>query len=187
MKSEEIDLKLLDELITEAKAEGQGMIPILQRAQNVYGYLPKEVLNGMAEGLSMPRSRVYGVATFYSQFHLEPRGRHIIQQCDGTACHVSGAREIIARVEQEYGIKPGETTEDLKLTFELVYCLGCCAIGPAAIVDGEVVGHLTPDKMLEIIDGFEEYPEYAMRPEEELLLPVEVLQVPIAEPVALHH
>lgn len=151
MKSEEIVLKLLDELITEAKAEGQGLIPILQRAQKVYGYLPREVIERISEGLSMPQSRVYGVATFYSQFHLEPRGRHIIQQCDGTACHVRGAKSIIRTVEGELGIKAGETTEDLEATYEIVYCLGSCSLAPVAIVDGSVTGKLTSEKMKYII------------------------------------
>jgi len=155
LQSEEINLEQLNEIISEAKAEGQGLIPILQRAQDVYGYLPKEVLDGISEGLSMPQSRVYGVATFYSQFHLEPRGRHIIQQCDGTACHVRGAGRIIRTVQDELGIKAGETTEDLKFTYEVVYCLGSCSLAPAAVIDGNVVGKLTPEKMKEMINKLE--------------------------------
>ena len=109
----------------------------------------------MAERLSIPLSCVFGVVTFYSQFHLIPRGRHIIQQCDGTACHVRGAARIIETVEQELGIKAGETTPDFKCTYEVVYCLGSCALAPMAIVDDQVKRQLTPDKMLSIMKNLD--------------------------------
>ncbi|MEA3345754.1 MAG: NADH-quinone oxidoreductase subunit NuoE [Chloroflexota bacterium] len=152
---EAFDLTELDEIIEKVGEERGALIPILQRAQRAYGYLSKEVLRAISEKLSVPLSRVLGVATFYSQFHLTPRGRHVIQQCDGTACHVRGASRIIDTVQRELGIEAGETTPDLKLTYEVVYCLGCCAIGPAALVDGQVVGKLNPDKMIRIIENLE--------------------------------
>jgi len=155
MTKDALDLTKLDEIIGEVGKERGALIPILQRAQKAYGYLPKEVLREISDRLSISLSRVFGVATFYSQFHLTPRGRHIIQQCDGTACHVRGASRIISTVERELGIKAGETTPDLKLTYEVVYCLGCCAIGPAAMVDGQVMGNLTPDKMIRVIEELE--------------------------------
>ncbi len=155
MTEEVLDLTKLDEIAKEVGEERGALIPILQRAQHTYGYLPKEVLRAISERLSVPLSRVLGVATFYSQFHLTPRGRHVIQQCDGTACHVRGAKRIISAVERKLGIKAGEMTPDLKLTYEVVYCLGCCAIGPAAMVDEQVVGQLVPEKMLKIIDELE--------------------------------
>ena len=155
MTKDALDLTKLDEIIKEVGEERGALIPILQRAQRAYGYLPKEVLREISDRLSISLSRVFGVATFYSQFHLTPRGRHIIQQCDGTACHVRGASRIISTVERELGIKAGETTPDLKLTYEVVYCLGCCAIGPAAMVDGQVMGNLTPDKMIRVIEELE--------------------------------
>jgi len=155
MTKDALDLTKLDEIIGEVGRERGALIPILQRAQKAYGYLPKEVLREISDRLSISLSRVFGVATFYSQFHLTPRGRHIIQQCDGTACHVRGASRIISTVERELGIKAGETTPDLKLTYEVVYCLGCCAIGPAAMVDGQVMGNLTPDKMIRVIEELE--------------------------------
>ena len=151
-QQEELELRLLDGLIDVAKAEGRGLISVLQKAQQVYGYLPEEVLEGIAEGLSLPPGRVYGVATFYSQFHLTPRGRHLVQQCNGTACHVRGAKRIIRTVEEELGIKAGETTDDLKLTYEVVYCLGSCSLAPVATVDGQVIGRLTPEGMKDIIN-----------------------------------
>jgi len=151
MAQEEFDLSSLEDIITETKREGGSLIPTLQKAQDTYGYLPKEVLQHIAEGLSLPLNRVYGVTTFYSQFHLEPRGRHLVQQCDGTACHVRGAKRIMRVVEEELGIKAGETTEDLRVTYEVVYCLGSCGLSPVATVDGRVIGRLTPDKMIEVI------------------------------------
>lgn len=150
-QQETFELTPLNEMVDVAKAEGQGLIHILQKAQKLYGYLPEEVLEGIASRLSLSPGRVYGVATFYSQFHLAPRGRHIVQQCNGTACHVRGAKRIIRTVEEELGIRAGEMTDDLRLTYEVVYCLGSCSLAPAATVDGQVVGRLTPDKMREII------------------------------------
>lgn len=155
MGEEPLDLTSLDEIVKEVGEESGSLISILQRAQNAYSYLPRGVLKAISERLSVPLSRVLGVATFYSQFHLTPRGRHVVQQCDGTACHVRGARSIIGSVERGVGIKAGETTRDLKLTYEVVYCLGCCAIGPSAIVDGRVLGKLTPEKMVRVIEELE--------------------------------
>jgi NADH-quinone oxidoreductase subunit E len=128
---------------------------VLQRAQEVYGYLPPEVLETISDKMGVPLSQVYGVATFYSQFYLEPRGRHIVRQCDGTACHVRGAAKIIRAVEKELGIEAGETTPDYRVTYEVVYCLGSCGLSPVAEVDGEVVGRLVHERMLEIVRSLE--------------------------------
>jgi NADH-quinone oxidoreductase subunit E len=147
-----IDLSLMDPVFEKYREQPGAVIPILQAAQGVYGYLPPEVLQLVAGRLGIPLSRVYGVATFYSQFHLTPRGRHVIQQCDGTACHVRGASRIITSMERELGIKAGETTSDLKFTYEVVYCLGSCALAPTAMVDGHIAGRLAPDKMLSLIE-----------------------------------
>ncbi len=152
---EALDLATLDDIIKEAGKEHGTLIPILQKAQHTYGYLPKKVLRAVAEKLSIPLSRVFGVATFYSQFHLTPRGRHIIQQCDGTACHVRGAARIIEAVERGLGIKAGETTPDLRCTYEVVYCIGSCALAPTAIVDDQVAGRLTPEKTLSLIENLD--------------------------------
>jgi len=152
---EGFDLTKLDQIVEEAGAEKGSLIPVLQKAQGVYGYLPPQVLRSIADRLGVALSKVYGVATFYSQFHLTPRGRHIIQQCDGTACHVRGAARIIKVVEQELGIKAGETTPDLKCTYEVVYCLGSCALAPTAMIDNRVARGLTPEKMLDIIKNLD--------------------------------
>ena len=148
----ELELTPLDELIAKARAEGHGLIHVMQLAQKIHGYLPEEILAHIADRFSLSPGRVYGVATFYSQFHLAPRGRHVIQQCNGTACHVRGAKRIIKTVEEELNIKAGGMTDDMKLTYEVVYCLGSCSLAPAAMVDGQVIGRLTPDKMLDIIN-----------------------------------
>lgn len=150
-QEEAFDLTLLDDVLEEYRGQRGAVIPVLQKAQDLYGYLPREVLKRVAEGMRVPISRIYGVVTFYSQFYLTRRGRHIIRQCDGTACHVRGAARIIDKVEQELGIHMGETTPDYKYTCEVVYCLGSCGLAPVAVVDGNVVGKLVPEKMVSIV------------------------------------
>jgi len=148
---ETLDLAPLQEIIDEFKGQRGVLIPVLQRAQETYGYLPPEVLRAIAEGMNIPLSQVYGVVTFYAQFYLTRRGKHVIRQCDGTACHVRGAAKIIDAVEKELGIKAGETTPDYEFTYEVVYCLGSCGLSPVAVVDDQVVGRLVPEKMVQII------------------------------------
>ena len=148
---ETLDLAPLEEVFEEYSSVQGAIIPVLQKAQDIYGYLPSEVLETIANRMHVPLSQVYGVATFYSQFYLTRRGRHIVRQCDGTACHVRGAGRIIRTIEKELGIEAGETTPDYRLTYEVVYCLGSCGLSPVAMVDGQVVGHLVPEKMLQIV------------------------------------
>ena len=150
---ETLDLAPLQEIIDEYKGQRGVLIPVLQRAQEVYGYLPREVLQAIAEGMGVPLSQVYGVVTFYAQFYLTRRGKHIIRTCDGTACHVRGAAKIIDTLTKELGIEPGETTPDYQFTFEVVYCLGSCGLSPVAVVDGRVVGRLVPEKIAQIVRG----------------------------------
>lgn len=151
MTEETFDLSLLEPIFEEFETQKGAVIPVLQRAQEIYGYLPKEVLQRISERMNVPLSQVYGVVTFYAQFYLTRRGKHIIRQCDGTACHVRGAAKIIRVIEQELGINAGETTPDYRVTYEVVYCLGSCGLAPTAMVDNEVVGHLVPEKMIEIV------------------------------------
>jgi NADH-quinone oxidoreductase subunit E len=156
MANEEIlDLSKLDDILTEYRGQKGALIPVLQKAQKLYGYLPKEVLQRIAAGMRVPISRVYGVATFYSQFYLTRRGRHVVRQCDGTACHVRGAARIIEKLEDQLGIKAGETTPDYKVTCEVVYCLGSCGLAPVAVVDDQTIGKLAPEKMLSIVRNLE--------------------------------
>jgi NADH-quinone oxidoreductase subunit E len=148
---ETFDLNLLEPVFAEFQAQKGAVIPVLQRAQELYGYLPAEVLKRISERMRVPLSQVYGVATFYSQFYLTRRGRNIVRQCDGTACHVKGATKIIRAIEQELGLRAGETTPDYRVTYEVVYCLGSCGLAPVAMVNSEVVGKLVPERMLEIV------------------------------------
>ncbi|MGQ9585515.1 MAG: NADH-quinone oxidoreductase subunit NuoE [Anaerolineae bacterium] len=154
-QEETLDLAPLEEILEQYREQRGAVIPVLQKAQAIFGYLPREVLERIAQGMGVPLSQVYGVVTFYSQFYLTRRGRHIVQQCDGTACHVRGAARIIDVIQKELGIKAGETTPDYKVTYEVVYCLGSCGLAPVAVVDGNVVGKLVPERMLEIIRGLE--------------------------------
>ncbi len=147
--------KELGDLFAQWRGVKGALIPILQGAQEIYGYLPKEVLLRIARELKLPPSRVFGVATFYAQFHLQPRGRNIVRVCLGTACHVRGASKIFEGIQQELGIDDGETTEDLRYTLETVACLGCCGLSPVVIVNDDTHGRLVPDKLKGILEQYE--------------------------------
>jgi NADH-quinone oxidoreductase subunit E len=148
---ETFDLDALEPVFAEFQTQKGAVIPVLQQAQAIYGYLPAEVLKRISARMGVSLSQVYGVATFYAQFYLTRRGRNIVRQCDGTACHVRGAAKIIHAVEQDLGIKAGETTPDYRVTYEVVYCLGSCGLAPTAMVNDEVAGKLVPERMLEIV------------------------------------
>jgi NADH-quinone oxidoreductase subunit E len=143
-----VDVSLMDQVFEKYREQKGALIPILQRAQDIYGYLPGEILQLVASRLGVALSKVYGVATFYSQFYLERRGRHVLRLCDGTACHVKGTPKLMAAVADEYGIGPGETTKDGELTLEVVYCLGSCALAPVAVLDGQVMGRMQRERLL---------------------------------------
>jgi len=142
------DLSLMDPVFERYQGQEGALIPILQRAQGIYGYLPPEVLHSVAGRLDVALGKVYGVATFYSQFYLERRGKHVLRLCDGTACHVKGTPILITGVQDKYGVGPGETTEDGELTVEVVYCLGSCALAPVAVLDSQVMGRMRREKLL---------------------------------------
>ena len=150
-QAEALDFAPLEQILDRYEGQQRAVIPVLQQAQEALGYLPLPALEIVARRMKVPLSRIYSIVTFYSQFSLTPRGRHTISQCNGTACHVRGSANIIRAVEKELGIKAGETTPDLKCTYEVVYCLGSCALAPTAMIDGRVARGLTPEKMLEII------------------------------------
>jgi NADH:ubiquinone oxidoreductase subunit E len=143
-----IDLALMNEVFDKYAAQQGALIPILQAAQSTYGYLPEEVLKLVADRLGVSLGKVYGVATFYAQFYLERRGRHVLKLCDGTACHVKGTPILMTAIEEEFDIQPGETTEDGELTVEIVYCLGSCALAPVAVMDEEVMGRMRQEMLL---------------------------------------
>lgn len=147
--SPELDLRLMDEVFARYAGQPGTLIPILQQAQAVYGYLPREVLQLIARHLGLSLGQVYGVATFYSQFYLERRGRHVLRLCDGTACHVKGTPLLLSAVKDELRVAAGETTEDGQLTVEIVYCLGSCALAPVAVLDDQVMGRMRQEVLLQ--------------------------------------
>lgn len=136
-----------------SKAESS-LIPILQDAQEHYGYLPQEVLREIAGHLGLSLGKVYGVVTFYSQFHLQPRGRNVIRVCTGTACHVRGGAEVLKAIEKQLGIKAGGTTDDLEFTLETVACIGACGLAPVIMVNDDTHGRLTPEKVGLVLDAY---------------------------------
>ncbi len=152
---QELDLTPLDEMLDEFAGVRGATIPILQRAQGIYGYLPQAVLERISERTGVSMSQIYGVATFYAQFSLKPRGRHQVDLCDGTACHVRGMPQIITALENDLGIKTGDTTEDGRLTLHVVFCLGSCALAPVAVIDGQIVGRLSPQKAVQLVREIE--------------------------------
>jgi len=142
----EQDLKLFAELLDEYRGKKGNVIPVLQQAQEIFGYLPKSVLIKISEELGIPISRIYGVVTFYAQFHLEPRGKNIIRSCQGTACHVRGAKAILAELEKQLGLDEKRvTTTDLKFTLEKVACIGACGLAPVMMVNDSTHGRLTTE------------------------------------------
>ncbi len=143
-----IDLSPMEEVFARYADQPNALIPILQQTQALYGYLPREALERIAERLRISLAKVYGVATFYAQFYLERRGRHVLKLCDGTACHVKGTPTLLVAVEEEFNIGPGETTEDGQLTVEIVYCLGSCALAPVAVLDERVMGRMRPEMLV---------------------------------------
>lgn len=145
----------LEEVFAQYRGQQGALIPVLQAAQDIYGYLPREVLERIAAELKLPISQVYGVVTFYAQFNLKPRGRYIIRVCQGTACYVRGGGEIFAELQEQLGIKDGETTEDLRFTLESVACLGACGLAPVIMVNDDTHGRLTKDAIAGILAKYE--------------------------------
>ena len=147
--------KALDEAITKYKGTKGALIPMLQEAQEIYGYLPKEAMQRLAKGLGVPFSKVYGVVTFYSQFHLKPRGKYIVRLCQGTACHVRGASNVFDAISKNLGVDKNETTADLQYTLETVACLGACGLAPVMMVNDNTHGRLSPDKAVSTVRKYE--------------------------------
>lgn len=131
----------------EGRGEGASLIAVLEDVQAHYRYLPREAMILISERSGAPLSQIFSIATFYQAFRLTPRGEHTIRVCTGTACHVRGAMLILNRLEAKLGVEPGETTGDRLFSLETVNCLGCCALGPVAVLDGEHLGQMTPRKV----------------------------------------
>ena len=148
MTESEFDLTPLDDILREFKDDQGAIIPILQRTQEAYGYLPKQILIAIARKTGIPVSRLYGVATFYSQFHLSRRGRHLVKVCDGTACHVRGANKIISDIEEAHSLPRGGSDPHYKYTMEIVYCLGSCGLAPIAVINDTVYGQTDAESMV---------------------------------------
>lgn len=128
---------------------------VLHQAQQLFGYLPEDVIKIVAEGLEVPLSEVYGVVTFYSLFSLKPRGKHKISVCMGTAYYVKGAAQLVAELEKQLKIKPTETTDDGRFTMEITRCIGACGLAPVMTINDDVYGRLTPNKIAEILAKYE--------------------------------
>ncbi len=146
-----LDLSLLDALLSKYKSKRGSLIPLLQGAQAIYGYLPREVFEKISNETGIRLSDMYGVATFYSQFRLEPVGKHIVKVCHGTACHVQNADELTDALQDALGVKDGETTEDRLFTLESVACLGCCSLAPVMMIGDETYGKLTGSEAVKIV------------------------------------
>lgn len=145
------DLTLIDNVLEQYARVPGSLITILQKAQDVYGYLPADVIYHIAERTNNSPAKVMGVATFYTQFRLEPVGKYMIMLCQGTACHVNGSEHIAAAIGEELGIKDGETTDDGLFTLKNVACLGCCSLSPVMMINEDTYGSLTPEKALSVI------------------------------------
>lgn len=145
------DLNLLDDVMAHYRDVKGSLITVLQQAQEIYGYLPQDVLRYIAEQLGLKPAKVFGVASFYAQFRFEPVGKYLIMLCKGTACHVNGADSIGGALEEELGIHDGGTTHDGLFTLKYVACLGCCSLSPVMMINEETYGSLTPDKARKII------------------------------------
>jgi NADH:ubiquinone oxidoreductase subunit E len=153
--AQEFDLTKLTPIYDKYKHVVNGaLIPVLQAAQETYGYLPEPVLENIGEHLNVPISQIYGVVTFYAQFHLEPRGKHVIRTCQGTACHVRNASRILESLKNTLGVAPGGTTPDLQFTLETVACIGACSLAPVMMVDHDTHGRLKPDIVPKILDNY---------------------------------
>ena len=137
----------LEAIIEAHKDEKGALMPILQEAQDVYGYLPKEVQKRIALGLDIPVSEVFGVATFYSQFLLNPKGQHPVSVCLGTACYVKGSGLLMEKLEELLGVSNGSITEDLKFSLDATRCIGACGLAPVITIGEDVYGRLEPDQL----------------------------------------
>ena len=154
-KSSEKAWEQLGVLLDKYRGTKGSVIPVLQQAQEIFGYLPKDVLIKISKEIDVPISQIYGVVTFYAQFHLEPRGKNIIRSCQGTACHVRGAKAVLVAIREKLGLKEGQvTTPDLKFTLETVACIGACGLAPVFMVNDDTHGRLTPESVGPIMDKY---------------------------------
>ena len=143
----------IDEVLAEYSSDKSELIPVLQRVQQIFGYLPEDALSRIAAFTGVPESTVYGVATFYAQFKFKPVGRNVIRVCRGTGCYVKGTPRLLDEIDKLLGIKDGETTPDMEYTLETVACFGSCALAPVMVVNDRVFGNVAVDKVKEILES----------------------------------
>jgi NADH:ubiquinone oxidoreductase subunit E len=145
----------IDEIIAANRSVPGSVIGVLRECQDVVGYLPVELIDYISNGLNLSRSEVFGVASFYSLFSFEPKGRHVIKVCMGTACYVKGIKEAVSRIENKFGLKEGGTSEDRRFTLEAVRCLGACGLAPVVVVDQDTYGAVKADKVIDTLEKYE--------------------------------
>ena len=152
--TKEQEAKLL-EVIAKYKGMKGALMPIMQEAQEIYGYLPYQVQKIISDETGIPIEKIYGVATFYAQFSMSPKGKYVVAMCLGTACYVKGAGAVLEEIEKTLGIADGECTPDGKFSLEVCRCVGACGLAPVMIVDGDVYGKMTPDRVSGILAKYE--------------------------------
>ena len=150
-----MDNNKIDQIIDKHECKASSLIQILLEIQSENHWLPREALERVSEKLKVPISQIQHITTFYKSFSLVPRGRHEVHVCTGTACHVRGAPRLLDAVQELIGIRPGETDLDLKFSLETVGCVGCCALGPVMVIDGEYHGKMAPDKSEGVLKNYE--------------------------------
>jgi NADH-quinone oxidoreductase subunit E len=149
-----MEVSKIDNVIEQYGAKESALLAILQDIQTEEKYLPKDALEYVSQKMGIPLAQVFRLATFYNALSLKPRGRHKVDVCLGTACHVRGGEKILDKMERDLGINVGETTKDKRFTLESVHCVGCCSLGPVAVIDGEVFGRLAQDKVPALLKEF---------------------------------
>jgi len=149
-----MDASKINGIIKRYEGKSSAILAILQDIQAGEKYLPKEVLEYVSQKMQIPLTNIFRIATFYNALSLKPRGKHKIDVCLGTACHVRGGGKILEKLERELRIPVGDTTRDKRFTLESVRCLGCCSLGPVAVVDGKVFGRLAQDKVSSLLKEF---------------------------------
>jgi len=156
-----VEMSKVDAIVDRHGDEHRELIPSLLDLQNEYHYLPQEALQRVSKKMEIPLMQVYQVASFYKAFSLEPRGKHMITVCLGTACHVRGGVRLVEQIGRLLGVGPGETTKDQLFTLETVNCLGCCALGPVMVLDGKYYGSMAASKVDRVLNKYREAEEAA--------------------------
>jgi len=141
----------IDEILSSCHGRQDELIAILQKIQQIFGYLPKPSMQRVARFFGLPESTIFGIATFYTQFKLVPTGKNVVKVCRGTACHVRGGQRILKEAKKMLGIRPGESTQDLEYCLETVACIGACALAPTMVMNQTTYGQVTPKKVAEIL------------------------------------